>query len=128
MPPKKARFGNRCNGGGKSGKGRCRYMEVAATAGARINITTTEASGHIGEMTMIITPAGEIEVDDTLWDRGRRDSWGYGPSTSHPCAHARDRFITQMMENEHYQYHKQNDHDPDFIGSGASDCTRPLLR
>ena len=38
-------------------------MEVAVTAGAVI--TATETHGHTGEMTMITTAIGEIEVDHT---------------------------------------------------------------
>ena len=44
--------------------------------------------------------------------------WPCGPSTSNPQCHDRDRLVTQMMEDERYQYCKQ--HDPDIIGSGAS--------
>ena len=50
------------------------------------------------------------------WDTGGRGSWCYGPSTSNP--RDRDRFVTQMMEDERHQHCKQ--YDPDFIGSGAS--------
>ena len=46
---------------------------------------------------------------------GGRDSWSYGPSAGNP--RDRDWFVTQMMEDERYQHHKQ--YDPDFIGSGA---------
>ena len=50
--------------------------------------------------------------DTRSWGYGERGK-GYGPSASNP--RDRDRFITQMMEDERYHWRKQ--HDPDFIGS-----------
>ena len=91
---------------------------VAVTAGA--TLTATGTTGHPGEMTMIAMPIGEIAAANAgplgSWGTGGRDSRGYGPYTSNP--RDRDRVITQMVEDEHYQHRKQ--YDPAFIGSGAS--------
>ena len=90
---------------------------AAATAGA--TMTVTETTDHPGEMTM------HDHYDDcgdrggkgrSSWATGGRGSWGYGPSALNP--RDRNRFVTQMMEDERYQHRKQ--YDPDFIGSGAS--------
>ena len=93
-------------------------MEVAAAAGA--TTTATVIHNHTGEMTTKVTIYNDWEDRGgpyrTSWDRGGRDSWSYGPSASNP--RDRDRFITQMMEDERYECRKQN--DPDFLGSGAS--------
>lgn len=105
MPPKKARFGNGGKRGGKGGKGDRGY-------GGR-------DSWRDDYRDRDHRPSWRDDNDyyDDWGDRGGKGrSYWDGPSGSNP--RDRDRFITQMMEDERYQYRKQ--YDPDFIGSGAS--------
>ena len=114
MPPKKARFGNGGKRGGKGGKGdrgyggrdswRDDYRDRDYRPSWRDDHDYYDDWGDRGGK------------GRSSWDSGGRDSWSYGPSASNP--RDRDRFVTQMMEDERYQYRKQ--YDPDFIGSGAS--------
>ena len=114
MPPKKARFGNGGKRGGKGGKGdggyggrdswRGDYRDRDYRPSWRGGYDHYDDWGYRGGK------------GRSSWDAGGRGSWSYGPSASIP--RDRDRFVTQMMEDERYQHRKQ--HDPDFIGSGAS--------
>ena len=65
---------------------------------------------------------GNDQYDDwsgSSWDYGGRDGrWGsgsYGPSASNP--RDRDRFVTQMMEDDRCKWRKQN--NPDFAAAAA---------
>ena len=113
MPPKKARFGNR--GKGKGGKGKGKGGSRQDYRGYR-----DDDRGYGSR-----SDWGDDYYDDwggySSWDRGGRDErWGsrdsWEPSPSNP--RDRDRFVTQMMEDDRYEWRKQN--DPDFVASAAS--------
>ena len=114
MPPKKARFGNR--GGGKGGKGK-----GGGKGGRYDDWRSRDYDRGYGSR----SDWGNDRYDDwggygSSWDYGGRDDrWGsgsYGPSASNPrnCG----RFVTQMMEDDRYEWRKQN--DPDFIAAAGS--------
>ena len=113
MPPKKARFGNR--GKGKGGKGNGKGGGRRDYRGYRDD---DRSYGSRSDW-------GDDYYDDwggySSWDRGGRDErWGsrdsWEPSPSNP--RDRDRFVTQMMEDDRYEWRKQN--DPDFVASANS--------
>ena len=94
---------------------------MAVKAEAKAEVAHTDNTMTVATMTTtpIATAAAPIVPHYGYWDDAR--SWDYRererrcvPSTSNP----RDRFITQMMEDERYHWRKQ--HDPDFIGSATS--------
>ena len=113
MPPKKARFGNRGKGKGGKGKGK---------GGSRYDYYgyRDDDRGYGSR-----SDWGDDQYDDwggySSWDRGGRDDrWSsrdsWGPSAANP--RDRDRFVTQMMEDDRYEWRKQN--DPDFVSGATS--------
>ena len=107
MPPKKARFGNGGKQGGKGGKGDRGY-------GGRDSWCDDYRDREYRPSWRDDHDYYDDWVDDwgdrggkgrSSWDSGGRASWSYGPSVSNP--RDRDRFVTQMMEDERYQYRKQ---------------------
>ena len=113
MPPKKARFGNRGKGKGGKGKGKGGgrndyrdYRDDDRGWGSRSNWGDDYGNDWGGY---------------SSWDRGGRDDrWSsrdsWGPSAANP--RDRDRFVTQMMEDDRYEWRKQN--DPDFVSAATS--------
>ena len=64
-------------------------------------------------------PIGHTMIPGMTHARGTMGNVGQAmarPQSSNP--RDRDRFITQMMEDERYHWQKQ--HDPDFVGSATS--------
>ena len=113
MHTKKARFGHRGKGG-KGGKGK--YGGKGDRCDDRSYRDYDRGYGSRSDW-------GNDRYDDwsgSSWDYGGRDdrwsSGSYGPSASNP--RDRDRFVTQMMEDDRYEWRKQN--DPDFVAAGGS--------
>ena len=107
MPPKKARFEN-SRGGKRKGKGRGGSYGRYDDRGYYDDYSYRDRRGSDW-------PHYDYRDDSRSWDYGERGKC-YGPSTSNP--RERDRFITQMMEDERYHWRKQL--NPDFVGNATS--------